>query len=163
MKRLYLLRHAQSPGDFNVSDHQRCLSDHGIRQATQTGKHLESHPPIDLALYSDSLRTTQTFEAVTKHASIKTSSALPALYNASCGDLMHIIQQQDNNTTASLLLIAHNPGIHQLSGFLLPPTDIDKIGFTYPPSTLSIIDCPIEKWADLKNGNNHLVDTIYQD
>ncbi|MCI5059835.1 MAG: histidine phosphatase family protein [Alphaproteobacteria bacterium] len=161
-KTLYLLRHADSPGRFDLSDHERPLSERGISQARKVGEHLSSLPPVNLALCSSAARTQETLEGLSSGgAKIKKSEILGALYNAATGDLLHEIQQQEDEIN-HLMLIAHNPGIHQLAHILLTPNSTQRLGFSYPPATLSIIRCECNKWQDIKLEQNQLIDIIHQ-
>ena len=161
MAKLYLLRHAQAASFLNGDDKDRMLTAHGIEQAKEVAKYIID---VDLALCSGAKRTQMTLEnAVQAGANIKKTDILDSLYNAPAGDLLNAIHScADQN----ILVIAHNPGIHILAKTLTgrgEETQIEKLNIFYNPATLSIFDCDINNWADLKPQENTLVDLIIPD
>lgn len=159
MPKLYLLRHAQAEGGFDKSDKDRALTAHGINQSKEVSAHLTNIP---LCLCSGATRTKMTLEsAIEGNTQINKTNFIDELYNAPAGVLLNAIQQAD--TANDLLLIAHNPGIHQLANILAHEDESairEKLRFQYAPATLSILDCQIEKWADIKPAQNTLLDFI---
>ena len=159
MYKLFLLRHAQAAGSFDVDDHARTLTAHGIEQSQNVTKHL---PEIDLALCSDALRTKTTLETIEQAGVVIAKTHYSNdLYNAPTGTLLAHIQQA--GTAENLLLIAHNPAIHQLAVML---NDDDKnalsnkLIYGYAPATLSVFECNIDNWANIQPHENRLVDLI---
>ena len=159
MPKLYLLRHAQAEGGFDKNDKDRALTTHGIEQSKEVSAHLKS---IDLCLCSSATRTKMTLEnAIEGGTKISNTSHLDELYNAPAGVLLNAVQQAD--TSKNLLLIAHNPGIHQLANILCSEDETtirEKLWFQYAPATLSILDCSIQKWADIQPAQNILLNFI---
>ena len=159
MLKLFILRHAQAASDYNVDDYQRPLTLHGIEQA---GLVASSLPNIETAICSSALRTKMTLEAVKKAGTnIKKTLYSDAIYNAPAGELLTAIQGA--GTAKTLLIIAHNPGIHQLANILSAEdssTLREELRFSYAPATLSILECPIDNWADIKPQKNTLVDLV---
>lgn len=160
--KLYLLRHAQAASSFDMEDKERPLSDLGISQAKALSSHLKN---IDVGLCSSATRTMQTLSiAQESGASVRDVSVLDFLYNASAGDLLSQIQLQKD--AKSLLIVAHNPGIHQLAKVLCgeaEETKKVKLEMFYSPSTLSIFECDISDWSDLAPKSNTLLDLIIQE
>ena len=159
MRKLYLLRHAQATGGFDVADKDRTLSDHGINQAKTIGGTL---PDIDLCLCSSALRTRMTYDNVIEGgANIKKVDYQDALYNAPAGDLLHAIQNAGD--VENILLIAHNPGIHQLANMLIKEDSSslrERLRFDYAPATLCVLDCHLVVWPDLQVAQNQLLDLV---
>ena len=159
MKKLYLLRHAQATGGFDVADKDRALTDHGMHQAKTIGASL---PDIDLCLCSSALRTCMTYDNVIKGgANIKNVDYQDALYNAPAGDLLHAIQNAGD--VENILLIAHNPGIHQVVNMLVNDDDSslrERLRFDYAPATLCALSCEVTSWADLQMAQNQLLDLV---
>ena len=82
------------------------------------------------------------------------------LYNASSSDILYMIQRAQEK---AVLVIAHNPGIHQLARLLVGnghKSDIEKLNIFYNPATLSVFDCPCERWEEIEPGKNRLVNLI---
>lgn len=147
MRKIYLLRHAEAPSAFNVSDIERPLSAHGKNQAFQIGTVLQQHK-IDHVLCSSALRTQETLDSLKKAgAQFDKVEILENLYNAPADVLLKEIGM----TKGNVLIIAHNPGIHQLAFQLAQKGDtklIDELAMGYSPASLSIFE------------NNKIIDLI---
>lgn len=161
MRRLYLLRHADAPMAYDMSDKDRPLSDIGINQSKNVGGHLNN---IDTVLCSNSKRTKMTCDAVIETGSkIGKIEYLEELYNAPAGVLLNALQNAQSET---VLIIAHNPGIHALANMLCEESDDpsrEKLRLFYNPATLTILECPIEDWKDIQPNQNKLVNLIIPD
>ncbi len=160
MLKLYLLRHAQAAGSFDVDDYQRPLTLHGIEQAQSLAPSL---PNIHLCLCSSALRTKMTLDSLKKaEANIDKTTFSDELYNAPTGALLKAIQQ--SGTAQNFLLIAHNPGIHQLANILVKQDTshehLEHLRFDYRPATLSIFECNIDNWKDIQPAQNKLTQLI---
>jgi len=116
MHRLHLLRHAKSDREGGVEDRERPLSRRGREAARLVGESLPSVlGALDLVLCSPSLRTKET-------AKLVLASFAPAppvrfeevLYLAGCAALMRRLSQIDEST-GSVMVIGHNPGLHELA------------------------------------------------
>lgn len=154
MKRLYLLRHAHAPYHFGMSDVSRQLSNAGVQQARDLGCHMKREGFLpDLALCSDSPRTRKTLEGVQQEIDIARTKMRKILYTGSIGDYFAEIQGCDSHIN-SILVIAHNPAIYGLVGFLANVQDealANRLSFGgYPPATLSVLDAPCGKWSDIQ-------------
>src|ERR1700761_2641224 len=121
MRRLMLLRHAKTENDApSGRDQDRRLDERGHRDAAEIGGFIASHPPFpDLVLVSTAVRAHQTWDdafAVMKQAiPAPRVELLPELYGAEPGQLLHAIHSADVTNPPRLLLIGHNPGLHELS------------------------------------------------
>ena len=114
MKRLYLLRHAQAASALDGDDKERPLTPHGIEQAQYVAQHIEN---VDMALCSSAKRTQMTLDVIEKvSGTVKKTSHMDELYNASAGAMLHTIQNCEEDT---LLLVSHNPGIHVFANTLV--------------------------------------------
>jgi phosphohistidine phosphatase len=116
MHRLHLVRHAKADRDEGVEDRERKLSRRGREAARHVGESLPSEIGVlDLVLCSPSLRTRETAELVLG----RFDPAPPirfedALYLAGRTALMRRLSQLDENTD-SVMVIGHNPGLHELA------------------------------------------------
>lgn len=162
MKRLYLLRHAQALSTpVGGKDFDRSLSPQGIDDSKALGKLMarKSYIP-DKALYSPALRTFETFHNL--HLNNTESVAIEHIYEASSEELLDLISECDE-TADSLLIVGHNPTIHELVTRLSSEKSKDEyldrlMRGGYKPGTLSILDCPCDKWGNMKLGENILID-----
>jgi len=162
MLKLFILRHAQAAGSYDVDDYQRPLTLNGIEQAQSLAPSL---PNINLCLCSSALRTKMTLDSLQKNdAEIGKTIFSDTLYNAPRGALLNATQQ--SGTAQSLLLIAHNPGIHQLANMLASEEDSqdrNKLMYQYSPATLSVLECPIDDWKNIQPAQNNLIELIVPD
>jgi phosphohistidine phosphatase len=116
MKALHLLRHAKSSWKEDVEDHERPLNRRGRDAARRVGKHIaKTIGPLDLVLCSTALRTRETLELVLAKYAVPPRAALEdALYAASRERLMDRLSRLTEHE-ANVLLIGHNPGLHELA------------------------------------------------
>lgn len=98
----------------------------------------------DLAVVSPALRTQQTFERVA--AELPTSARLelvPKLYEASAGELLSQITKTPRDVR-TLLLVAHNPGTHELARLLAGPGSDEEAGrainLKFPTAALAVFE-----------------------
>lgn len=122
MHRLHLLRHAKASSDDRIEDRARPLSKRGREAARQIGQSLpHALGPVELVLCSSSLRTRQTAELV-----LAQFGAMPSilyedvLYLATATVLARRLRRLDESIGA-VLLIGHNPGLHELAAALASP------------------------------------------
>lgn len=134
-------------GTPTMQDHERALIERGQGDAQQLGVWLNrERVSVDLVLSSTSVRTRQTVEHVTscwqEHGAITFSDAL---YLATAGDLLATVQSCDE-AAQSVMIVGHNPGIHQLA-LLLAGTatanDLEEMEMNFPTCALAIL-----KWPD---------------
>jgi len=111
MKRLYLLRHAKSSWDDpELADHERPLSARGRRAADAIGDHMREHGiQPQLVLCSSSARTRETLARIGLSGEVERD-----LYGASASELLARVRELSPRLE-SVLLIGHNPGMHDLA------------------------------------------------
>jgi phosphohistidine phosphatase len=123
MKRLTLMRHGDARWkDAGLSDLERPLNRRGSAAAEGMARRLlELELVPDLMLVSPARRTQQTAEIVARELSIPARRVVreERLYLAAVGDLLQVIRDTGPRIS-HLLLIAHNPGISELAGLLVP-------------------------------------------
>lgn len=123
MKRLTLVRHAKSSHrDSKLEDIDRPLNRRGQQDAPQMAQRLPgtlSKP--ELLLYSPSVRTQATAQPIITQFALppNKAKAIADLYLADLETLLLLIRQQPPSRR-HLLLVGHNPGLHDLANFLLP-------------------------------------------
>ena len=116
MRQLLLLRHAKSSWDDPVlSDHARPLNARGRRAAAaMAGAMRDLGLQPDLVLVSSARRTLQTLEALTPFDDNALIEPMDALYLAPASLLMEGLRKVPE-TVRSVLVIGHNPGLHDFA------------------------------------------------
>lgn len=118
---LYIMRHAKS--DWTVpgaSDFDRRLTKRGEKNAKRIGQWMQENGQLPQKIISSSaVRAKQTTVLVTGELSVsqKKISYEKDLYLADPETLIEFIQHYKNDAS-SLMLVAHNPGLEQLTYFL---------------------------------------------
>jgi len=165
MKTLYLLRHAKAEGGGSGGDKLRKLSEQGLADAAALGAIMRRKEYVpEYILCSPATRTKQTLEGVCKGGlSCPPADEPEALYNAATGVIFSLIQQVDDSHD-SLLVVAHNPGIHDVAARLAaeesPPSHLSRLFSGYKPGTLTVLECDIEKWPEINLASNMVKDIL---
>jgi phosphohistidine phosphatase len=157
MRRLMLLRHAKTETDApSGKDHDRRLDDRGRSDAADIGSWMVRHGHVpDLVLVSTAVRAMQTWNIV--HGEMKAGpqplvANLPELYGAGPAQLLQIIHAVEAEDPKRLLVIGHNPGLHELALALIGSGDATgrkALGENLPTSGLTLIDFPVKDWNDV--------------
>jgi len=149
--RLMLLRHAKAEkAEPGKKDRERRLEKRGRGDAETIGAYLQHHALVpDDAVVSPSERTRQTWKHV---AGALTEPPAPRfddrLYNAGVDTMLAVIRDTAPATHA-LLLIAHNPGMHDLARLLIASGDVEareRLNEGLPTSGLVVIDFAGPDW-----------------
>jgi phosphohistidine phosphatase len=117
LRLLYLLRHAKSSwGDPGLEDRDRPLNSRGRRAARLVAEHLRAEGVSpELVLCSASLRTRQTLAAILPALDGEVEARIEdALYSAGAEELLERLRSVPASTS-SVLVIGHNPGLHELA------------------------------------------------
>src|SRR5206468_5178972 len=116
MHMLHLLRHAKSRWKEKVEDHERRLNRRGREDARRVGLDLPAAiANLDLILYSAARRTRETLELVFAEFAVRPRSVVDdELYEASKDELMSRLRRLPEDI-GNVLLIGHNPGLHELA------------------------------------------------
>lgn len=163
MRQLLLLRHAKSSWDDpKLDDHVRPLNRRGRLAAGAMREVLRNLGILpDLVLVSTALRTTQTLEALEPWDETPIVEPLDSLYLAS-GPQMLAVLREVAETVRSVMLIAHNPGLHELACALLgaqaqaPGDDAARaLAAGYPTGALAEF-AVAGRWAGLGDGSVRL-------
>ena len=121
--KIFLLRHAKSSWDNqNLTDFERPLNQRGVNNATALGEYLKSiNFKVDQILSSPSERTLQTLQILSAVAKIKNEIiTVNSIYHSTLENLLTIIRQMCLENR-SLLLVGHNPSMHDLVETSSPP------------------------------------------
>lgn len=154
MRRIFLLRHAKSSwSDPGASDHERPLNRRGQEAARRIGAYFNRHQLVpQCVLCSTAARARATWDLV----AAEVPSAPPPtyedrLYNAASDTILEVLRQT-SAAVKSLLLVGHNPGLHELSTLLIASGDLgdrERLHEKLPAGGLVVIDFPIEDWSKL--------------
>ena len=122
MRQLLLLRHAKSSWDDpRLSDHARPLNARGKRAASGMAAAMrELGLAPDIVLVSSARRTLQTLEALAPIEGSPLVEPMDDLYLANWPSLLSVLRGLPE-TARSVLLIGHNPGLHELAMALIGP------------------------------------------
>ena len=167
MRQLLLLRHAKSSwDDAAASDHARVLNADGQRAAAAIGRALRAlNLAPDLVLVSSARRTLQTLDALEPWDETPLIECMDALYLASAPQLLATLNRTAE-TVRSVMLIGHNPGLHDLAVMLAgsSPSTHPAAGLAaharlaagFPTGGLAEFTIHAH-WADLTQGGSRLV------
>ena len=153
MRRLDLLRHAKSSWDDpGLSDRERPLAPRGERAAKAMAVHLtEIGVRYEVVLCSSARRTRQTLEHLGPALRGAEVSIEDELYAASARQLLERLHLLPG-PAASVLVLAHNPGLHDLAVELAARgDDLGRLRQKYPTCALATLafDGP---WPELAAG-----------
>jgi phosphohistidine phosphatase len=161
MRTLFCLRHAKSslvePG---IDDHERPLSARGVRAAELIALYLKQRgDPPRFALSSTARRTVETLAPIRRQLGIAFDTDR-ALYLAAPDALCQRIARVDDGMP-SLLLVGHNPGMHELAMQLAGDGDRAlraQLRERFPTAALAILDLDVESWGEIGFGRGKLVE-----
>ena len=122
MKRLWLLRHLKSSWDEpGLADHDRPLAPRGRKAGKRVRQWAADHDVRpDLVLCSTAVRARATLDLVAPALGAPAVEFEDGLYHAWADDLLERLQGVAPDVE-SVLLIGHNPGLHDLVALLAPP------------------------------------------
>jgi phosphohistidine phosphatase len=164
MRQLLLLRHAKSSWDAAaIPDRDRTLNARGRRSAAvmrQAMRDLGLAP--DLVLVSTARRTQETLEALEPWDDAPLIEPMDSLYLANPVQLLAALHGVAE-TVRSVLLIGHNPGMHDLAMTLAGPRALAGGGAAerdlaagFPTAALAEFVIA-GSWWDLREGGGRLV------
>lgn len=148
MKRLTLIRHAKSSWeDETLADHERPLGKRGERDAPRMGERLRArHARPSLIVSSTALRAKQTAEIIADALEYPREliDYAPALYMASPDTILGLAAAQDDGHS-DVALVAHNPGLLELTRSLLPDWPHDNL----PTAGVVAVEFATDQWAGI--------------
>ena len=170
MRRLMLLRHAKTEHDAPTGrDQDRRLDQRGRLDAAAIGTWIGRHPPLpDAVLVSTAVRAQQTWEiardamkdAVRDQVPQPKVELLDELYGAEPAQLLRIIRLAGVTDPARLMLIGHNPGMHELALMLAGSGDAaakKSLEDNLPTAGLAILDFAVDDWNGVAFRRGELV------
>jgi len=140
MVTLYLVRHAEA--EATPADFDRELTPYGKEQARNLGNYLKTREiPLDKIICSSAVRALTTAKLIAAPLG-HTVHPDPAIYNASLDTLVQTLK--NINSTSSILLVGHNPGVTLLLNYLADTTEE-----SLSPCSLRIIELPADDWSSI--------------
>ena len=156
--RLILLRHAEAADTgTRAADFERPLTPEGRIAAARVGRWLakQGHLPDEI-LCSAATRTRQTWAAVAEELPDPPPAHFSEpLYHATAEAMLNALQHING---ATLLLIAHQPGIGQLATLLPDNLPEDPLLPRFPPATALMIEFAAEDWTQINPGQGRVAD-----
>jgi phosphohistidine phosphatase len=169
MRRLMLLRHAKTEHDApSGRDQDRRLDNRGRSDAAEIGGWIGRHPPFaDCVLVSHAIRAHQTWEiawaAMKELVAEPEVELVPDLYGADVSQLLETIHEASASDPKTLLLVGHNPGMHELALALAGGGDAagrKALADNLPTSGLAIFDFEIHDWTGVAFRRGRLVQFV---
>jgi phosphohistidine phosphatase len=160
MRRLLLLRHAKTeraePGE---RDRDRKLMARGRADARVIGAYMARHRLApDFVLVSPVTRADETWALVAAALGKPPRVARDArIYNAGPQTLIEVIGE--TRDARALLVVGHNPGLHDLAVQLIASGDVEareRINEKLPTSGLVVIEFPYDDWSRLHRSSGRL-------
>jgi phosphohistidine phosphatase len=157
MRRLMLLRHAKTEADApSGSDQDRRLDERGRRDAAEIGGWIAAHPPFpDAVKVSPAVRSVQTWDIVREKmqgTALPEAEHVAELYGADPAVLLHVVHAAASADPRRLLLVGHNPGMHE-AAFLLAGSGNTAaraaLADNLPTSGLVVLDFDVADWRDV--------------
>lgn len=147
MKTLYILRHAKAVAESPRGDSARPLAKRGRKAAKAMGAFLASLDQApELVLCSTAARTRETLDLVLPALDPEPSVAFEdELYLAAAGELLERLKKLPK-TIGCVLLIGHNPGLHELAARLA--TEPGPLVDGFPTAALAALEAK-GSWAEL--------------
>lgn len=139
MPTLIVLRHAKAVAGLGLADIDRPLNDRGRRDAAATGEWLRENDLVpDRVLCSTAVRTRETLEGLALQSEVSFESQI---YDNEPETLLSLVRETDDGAR-TLLLIGHNPSVHQLVHDLTGDAPD-----AFPTCALAVIQLT-EAWAE---------------
>lgn len=160
---LWVLRHAKASAQGPGGDATRPITGRGRRQAEAVREHIETTLSGDvslprLVLSSPAVRARETAELVMpalREASLEFDDALYSQDAAGLIDWLNILDPD----VPSLMIVGHNPTLHELCVLLASPPDSETIDSAGLP-TAALVELQQDdatSWVDLRPGRSRLV------
>lgn len=160
MRRLMLLRHAKTErAELGEPDRDRKLIKRGRAEAPVIGAYMAHHGLIpDRVVVSPATRAQQTWELIAGCFGKPPAPVTDArIYNATVDTLLGVIGETRKAHT--LLLVGHNPGLHELAVGLVASGDVEareRLSEKLPTSGLVVIDLPLDDWGQVHRQSGRL-------
>jgi phosphohistidine phosphatase len=154
MRRLLLMRHAKAAKQGPTGrDRDRPLEPRGRSDAELIGAYLQRHALVpDLALVSTALRARETWDHVSAGWPRIAVEHRDDLYNADPGDLLAAVRAAAAQDPQRILVLAHNPGLHEFALALTPGAHTPAaaaLADHFPTGAVVVIDFTVRSWNEI--------------
>ena len=155
MRQLLLLRHAKAAPEG--ADHARALNETGFAAAAAMGAAMRTLGLApDLVLVSSARRTLQTLDALEPWDEMPLIEPMDGLYLATAPQILAILHDV-TETVRSVMVIGHNPGLHDLALTLADGRGgaMSRLASGFPTGALAELTLGAH-WAALSAGDGRL-------
>ena len=134
-------------------DRARTLVDRGRKDAGKIGAYMKSHGLIpDRVIISPAARTRETWKfTAAAFRPAPAAMTVDKLYDATPHAIFAVIKDAPASAH-TLMVVAHNPGLHEVALMLIASGDIDtreRLREKLPTAGLAIIDFAFDDWDKL--------------
>lgn len=154
MRRLLLFRHAKAERpEVGVEDRARTLMERGRKDAARIGAFMAAHAlKPDRVLVSPAARTQESWKYLSgAFKPVPVATLTERLYDATPHAILAAIKEAPPSAH-TLMLVGHNPGLHEVALMLIASGDIDareRLHEKLPTSGLVIVDFAFDDWSKL--------------
>lgn len=154
MKTLYIIRHAKSSWEFDVSDDKRPLNQRGLADAELIGKELKTVvKSVDKILCSPAKRAFSTAKIVVSHLEVSENifSLEPDLYDFDGRMAIDVIKRCKDDIS-TLMIFGHNHAFTSIVN-LYGSEQIDNL----PTAGVAAIEFDVDKWQNISVGKTLMI------
>lgn len=150
VQRLMLLRHGKAlKSEPGQRDFDRGLAPRGLSDAEKLGAYLTRHKLVpQRVLVSPAVRARETWaRAALSCPAAPPPEHDPRLYDATADAILWPIKE--TRTVSQLLVVGHNPGLHELAVLLIASGDVEvreRLQEGLPTAGLVVIDFAVDSW-----------------
>lgn len=159
VRRLFILRHGKAQSDLGGGDRERPLAPQGRADMEKLAASMESAGlKPDHVVCSPARRTRETLQAALPGFPPEKISFIDKAYNSSEKTLLELAQNTPDKFQ-SLMIVAHNPGIHNFAVMTVNDDDphADRLIAGYEPGTLTVVEFTAASWADIRPHEGRVV------
>ena len=160
-RRLIVIRHAKAE-PYATTDHDRALSDRGLRDATAAGEYLAAQGLVpDHAVVSSAVRTVATWAQVAQVCGWTLEPQLDRSVYAGSADVVLDVLRAAPEEARTVLLVGHNPAVsylvHDLDDGNGDPEATNAMLRGYPPASVAVLEIDVP-WSELGPATGRVVD-----
>jgi phosphohistidine phosphatase len=154
MRRLMLFRHAKTEAvEPGKKDLARALVERGGKDAARIGAYMATHALApDRVLVSPARRAQETWKCLaTAFKPAPGATTVEKLYGATPHAILAVVKEAPASAH-TLLVVGHNPGLHEAALMLIASGDIDareRLTEKLPTAGLVIVDFAVDDWSKL--------------
>ena len=159
-----MLRHAKAASQ-GPDDHGRPLTARGRRQATDVGAYVAGDPVLGVArarARAVVVGPARRGDGRARDGRARARAELvvePALYGADADDVVEIVRGLGGDAD-SVMVVGHNPTVHELAVLLLDDEDVNgraRLDTGFPTAALAVIAMATPTWTRLAPGSGMLL------